>query len=385
MAAAHLSIDISSGSLAAILPFFVSNYGMDYTRIAGLMFASSFLSSIIQPLFGYMADKGSRQWFMGLGAAMTGLCFAVTGFVTEYWLLFAMVTCMGIGSAIFHPEAARMVNLISGRKKASGMSIFSVGGNAGFGFGPLLLVFLVTTFGMKGTALYGIIGVLMGIALLVMMPRIKAAAMEKLGDDTADTADEGKKQFKQTGENDWKGFGRLSLVILFRSTVFSAISGFLPLYCIQVLMASPAEASATLSIISISGVVATLIGGKLADKWGYVKTLRYGCIGMVPLLAVVAFGNSMYAVYAMLIPLSFCMQGTYSPFVVLGQSYLAKNIGFASGITMGLSFSLGNVALPAIGWFADTNGIHAVIIMIVVIAACCGVSTLLLKEPKNIG
>ena len=153
----HLSVDINSGSLPAILPFFVSEYGMDYTSIAGLMFASSFLSSVIQPLFGWLADKGSRQWFMGLGVLMTGLSLALTGFVQDYWSIFAAVTIMGIGSSIFHPEGARNVNAIAGAQKGQGMSIFSAGGNSGFGIGPLLAVFLITTFGMKGTAVYGLI------------------------------------------------------------------------------------------------------------------------------------------------------------------------------------------------------------------------------------
>ena len=79
---------------------------MDYTAIAGLMFASSFLSSIIQPLFGYLADKGSRQWFMAVGVFFAGTSLAITGFVSDYWLIFAAVTVMGIATSIFHPEAA---------------------------------------------------------------------------------------------------------------------------------------------------------------------------------------------------------------------------------------------------------------------------------------
>ncbi|WP_440330278.1 MFS transporter, partial [Mitsuokella multacida] len=142
LAAAHLSNDINTGSLPALLPFFVSFYGMDYTAIAGLMFASSFLSSVIQPLFGYLADKGSRQWFMAVGVFFAGTSLAITGFVSDYWLIFAAVTVMGIATSIFHPEAARCVNGVSQGARGKGMSIFSVGGNGGFGFGPLLAVFL---------------------------------------------------------------------------------------------------------------------------------------------------------------------------------------------------------------------------------------------------
>ena len=377
----HLSVDINSGSLPAILPFFVSEYGMDYTSIAGLMFASSFLSSVIQPLFGWLADKGSRQWFMGLGVLMTGLSLALTGCVTDYWSIFVAVTIMGIGSSIFHPEGARNVNAIAGARKGQGMSIFSVGGNAGFGFGPLLAVFLITTFGMKGTAFYGFTAIIMSSLLFLAAPSIRRAAeasrIASQQDRPVGSAD------ARPQQNDWAAFGRLFLVIVFRSTAFTAISSFLPLFCIQSLGATPAIGSATLSIISIVGVLATLVGGWLADRKGYVHTLRYGCCLLVPCLAVVAFAHNIWAVFAMLIPMSFAMQGPYAAFVVLGQSYLAKSVGFASGVTLGLSFSMGGIIVPSLGWYADHFGINAVMVLILIIAACCAAATFLLPQPKR--
>ena len=379
LSAGHLSVDINSGSLPALLPFFVSEYGMDYTSIAGLMFASSFLSSIIQPLFGWLADKGSRQWFMVLGVLMAGLSLALTGFVTDYWGIFAAVTLMGIGSSIFHPEAARNVNAIAGAKKGQGMSIFSVGGNGGFGLGPLLAVFLVTTFGMHGTAFYGIASLFTAAMIALASPAIRRESQRLLSSPAS-------KQKAQSApqENDWHGFSRLFLVIVFRSTLFTAISSFLPLFCIQVLGASHAVGSATLSIISITGVAATLVGGWLADRQGYVNTLRYGCCLLVPCLAIVVLTQNIWAVYAMLIPMSFAMQGPYAAFVVLGQSYLAKSLGFASGVTLGLSFSIGGIIVPSLGWYADSYGLAAVMLVILGISVCCAAATFLLPEPKKI-
>ncbi|MBQ2136626.1 MAG: MFS transporter, partial [Selenomonas sp.] len=168
-----------------------------------------------------------------------------------------------------------------------------------------------------------------------------------------------------------------------RSTLFTAISSFLPLFCIQVLGASHAVGSATLSIISITGVAATLVGGWLADRQGYVNTLRYGCCLLVPCLAIVVLTQNIWAVYAMLIPMSFAMQGPYAAFVVLGQSYLAKSLGFASGVTLGLSFSIGGIIVPSLGWYADSYGIAAVMLVILGISVCCAAATFLLPEPKK--
>lgn len=386
MAAAHMCDDINSGALPAVIPFFVLNYGMDYKSVGGIMFASCFLSSVIQPVFGYLADRTQRNWFMGMGVLLAGLSFGLTGFLTEYWAIFAAVTVMGIGSSIFHPEAARIVNSISGQQRGAAMSIFSVGGNAGFGIGPLLAVGVITAFGMQGLGVFALVSLVMGSALFLLAPRIKAAArrIQEEAASAAAKADGGTVR-PQRAANDWRAFARLTLVIMFRSLTFSGISSFLPLFCIQVLGASNAAGSATLSVLSIAGIAATLAGGWLADRWGYVSVLRRGCFLLVPLLAAAVFMQNIWVVYLMLIPMSFAMQGTYSSFVVLGQSYLAKSVGFASGVTLGLSFSLGGVLVPALGWYGDVCGIAAVMALVVLMSLLCALATLLLPQPADRG
>lgn len=379
IALSHFAVDINNGSIAAILPFFVTYYGMDYTSIAGLMFASSFLSSIIQPIFGLMADKTSFKWFMPLGIFTTGFALASTGFLKDYWAIFTAITLMGIGAAIFHPEAARLVNAISGKERGAGMGIFSVGGNAGFGLGPLLAVFLITTFGMKGLGVYGVLCFFSGLSLIILAPKMRAVAAAIKAQEIEESPE--KKQVE--AENDWPAFAKLTATIAFRSTVFTSINSFLPMFCITVLATSHATGSMTLSIISLSGIIATLIGGKLADKIGYVKTIRIGCSFLVAVLALLVFSKNIYVVFALLLPLALAIQGTYSSFVVLGQSYLAKNIGFASGVTLGLTFSIGGIMVPVLGRFADTYGLENAMILVVGISVLCALSTLFLPQPKK--
>lgn len=75
--------------------------------------------------------------------------------------------------------------------------------------------------------------------------------------------------------------------------------------------------------------------------------------------AVLAFGllPNLYAAYALLPLLGFVLYAPFSSLVVLGQTYLARNIGFASGITLGLATSLGGVFAPLLGWIADNHGL----------------------------
>lgn len=387
LSASHMSVDITSGALPAILPFYVSEYGMDYTSIAGLMFASSFLSSFVQPLFGWLADKGSRQWFMGFGILLSCCSLAITGFVTDYWTIFIAVSIMGLGSSLFHPEGARTVNALSGQRKGQGLSIFSVGGNAGFGFGPLIAVFLITTYGMKGISAFGLWGIGMCLASFLLAGKLKlaiaAATPHKditAGKNNDDIANE-KKNPKAV--NDWNSFSRLSIVIFVRSVVFTGLCSFLPLFCIQELGTSAAAGSLTISVFSMVGILATLIGGFMADKKGYVPVLRMGCLMMAPVFALAILSHNIYVLYAMLIPLSIAVQGPYSSFVVLGQTYLAKNMGFASGVTLGLSTSVGGIVAPSLGKIGDNCGISTVMYILIGITILGAVTSLFLKDPQK--
>ena len=147
----HLCADLGGGALPAILPFLMVNRGITYEAAAGLTFALSSIGSLIQPLFGSMVDKTSRPWLMSLGILLSGCGVSMLGFFDNYWAMFAAVALTGVGSALFHPDAGRMANYVAGEAKGRGISNFSVGGNMGGALGPMLAVFGITLFGMKGT------------------------------------------------------------------------------------------------------------------------------------------------------------------------------------------------------------------------------------------
>lgn len=377
IAAAHFMTDLNLGSLPAVLPFFISAYGFDYKAVAGFVFASSCLSTVVQPLFGWLADRGSRQWFMGFGLLLCGLSFAATGFLTDYWAIFTAIIISGVGSAIFHPEAAKLVNAISGGKRGTGMSIFSVGGNGGFGVGPLLAVALITAFGLKGLAFYGIATLAFGVPLLLLGHRIAPPATAPKAKRSAACPENAERT------NDWPAFSRLTVFIVLRSACFVGISSFLPLFCIYALGASHQTAGATLTVIALSGVAFTFLGGPLADRFGYVKLVRVGSLLLIPAIALAVFPGNLWWTFAMLLPISLAFNVTYSPFVVLGQTYLAKSVGFASGITLGISFSAGGIIAPALGWFGDLYGIESTMALIAGLALVAALFAWWLPQPRR--
>jgi FSR family fosmidomycin resistance protein-like MFS transporter len=382
LSAGHLCTDLSGGALPALLPFLVLYYDLDYAAVGGLMFASSFLSSVIQPIFGYLADKLSQSWFLVAGVFLSGACFALTGFVSDYWAIFTVVALMGVGGSMFHPEAARLVHAVSGRNEGKAMGIFSVGGNGGFGIGPLLVVGAVISFGMPGMVVFAVIAVMMSLLLIRALPSLRRAVQDV---SPATQSRETVRDGAIAGKNDWRQFSKLTIVIIFRAIAVSSLFSFLPLFCIHILGASEAAGSLVLSVLSLSGIVMTLWGGSLADRYGCVWTLRLCCILFVPLMIFITISTQIWIVYALLLPLSFCVSGAYSAYVVLGQRYLARSIGFASGVTMGLAFSIGGMLVPVLGWVADMYGLLAAMEVITACTIGAAACSFVLPEPaKNV-
>lgn len=375
LSAAHAVADLPPGALPALLPFFALYYHLSYTEIAGLMFASSCLSSAVQPVFGLLADRSDKNALMATGVLLSGIGLALTGFVSGYWTVFAGVTLMGIGSAIFHPQAARSVNFLAGKQKSTGIGIFSVGGNAGFGFGPLIAVWAVTLWGLKGTALFGIFGIAFALVLLILNARLTQATAQSRSENAPDC-----KVRSREGTNDWHAFVRLTLVIIGRSVVFCTVSAFLPLYCIRTLGVTEAVAGTTIAVLAFGCAAMTLLGGYLGDRIGLIRMLRLGSLVLVPSTAALVLCPNIFWIYVVLMVLSFGINAPYPAFVVLGQTYLAKNIGFASGVTLGLSFSVGGLFVPILGKLADATSLTVVFTVLIALSALCALGAFMLRE-----
>lgn len=350
----HLSCDINSGALPAILPFLRAAYGLSYQATGGLMFAYAFLSSMIQPVFGLLSDRLSKPWFIPVGVLLAGSGLAAIGWISGYWGIFAAIGLSGVGAALFHPEGARFANRVSGQSKGTGMSLFSIGGNGGFVLGPLLATACLGAFGLGGTAVFAVLAVMTAGILLWsiyrMGPAMDADAAGKKAEPALGAEGE------TPGRNDWGEFSKLTVSIVTRSVTFVGFNTFIPLYWVSAFGQSTATGALALTFFSVCGVVSNVFGGMLADKFGYRTVIRVVFALMPPVVAAFSLSGNLYAAWALLPLLGFVLYAPFSAQVVLGQQYLAKNIGFASGITLGLATSLGGVVAPLLGWVADHYG-----------------------------
>src|ERR671928_1103351 len=155
----HLATDFANGALPALLPFLVDRFSLSYTLAAVVMLASAASSSLVQPLFGAWSDRRGAMWLLPGGVALAGVGIALAAAAPSYWLVLLLVVLSGLGVAAYHPEGSKFAAYASGRRRASGMSLFSIGGNVGFALGPTIATPVVLALGLAGGAVLAVPGV----------------------------------------------------------------------------------------------------------------------------------------------------------------------------------------------------------------------------------
>ena len=149
----HLMVDLNTGALPALLPYLKNAFALSYTMTSMLVLVANVSSSLVQPVFGYLSDRSTKAWLLPFGVIVATCGMASVGLVHSYPMLLLLVMVSGIGIASYHPEAYKTAYLATGEKKATGISLFSVGGNIGLGLGPLAVVLCLATWGPHGLLL----------------------------------------------------------------------------------------------------------------------------------------------------------------------------------------------------------------------------------------
>ncbi|MBM4306834.1 MAG: MFS transporter, partial [Deltaproteobacteria bacterium] len=151
LSVAHFVTDLNQGALPALLPFFKDALNLSYTMAGTILLSANLTSSIIQPILGHLSDRRPIGWFLPLAPIIACLGISASGFIPNYFLLLVLIIITGFGIALFHPEGFKTAYFFTGEKKATGMSIFAVGGNLGIAIGPIWALLLVTSLGLHGT------------------------------------------------------------------------------------------------------------------------------------------------------------------------------------------------------------------------------------------
>lgn len=360
LAFSHIVVDLSSGALPVLLPFLKAAFDLTYTQVGVIVLFQNITSSVIQPAFGYVADRLSLPWLIPAGILLSGLGVGLTGLVGSYYQLLAIVVVTGLGLAIFHPQGSKSAHFVSAKtRRGQSMAIFSVGGNLGHALGTVIMAALLTLPGViTNTPWLGLPGLLTAALVWLNLPRVSppppAGAAGQKGGAAAPLP--------------YLLVALLVVFIFVRSTIHAGLSTFIPLYYVDYLGGSPVYAGYLLSVFLMAGVAGTYVGGTLSDKYGR-KTLIIGStlIGW-PLLALFQFTSGM-ATLVLVGVTGFVLIASFSPLLVLSQEMMPGREAMAAGLTIGFSIGVGGVGVTALGYFADHFGVPAVFTVIALLPA----------------
>jgi len=374
----HLVTDMMGGALPVLLPVLKSEFSLSYTQLGVIILVSNLVSSVIQPVFGIWSDRKAVLWLLPIGCLVAALGMAWVGFAPTYYFVLIAITLNGIGSAAYHPEGSKQAFLISGERKATAMSIYSVGGNIGHGLGPMIAVLLLGLSGRKGMAWFLVIALITAFLLNHFIPAIRRQVEQGV-------YNEGEKDTGLSKDTVKKGviygISLLVMIVVMRSLVHIGLTNFIPLYVEEYLHGSKEYGALLLTVFLLSGAVGTIVGGPAADWIGRKKVIVLSFLLVTPLLWLFLFSSGTWT-----LPLAalsgFVLISTFSVTVVYAQELIPHNVGLASGLTLGFAFGVGALGGLAFGAAADVWGIPAVLKVICLLPIPALLLALALPDEK---
>jgi FSR family fosmidomycin resistance protein-like MFS transporter len=340
LSSGHLAVDFAGGALFVLIPYLHDKFDLSYTLAAVLVLCSAISGSIVQPLFGLWSDRRGAIWLIPAGVVAGGTGMALASVSPTYGLVVFFVIVSGLGTAAFHPEGSKFAAYVSGRRRASGMSLFSIGGNLGFGLGALAAALLVDALGLGG-----------GLLLAVPCVAVSAVLFSLRGYLLGFVPDRETEERVQ-GEDDPRALSLLLIVITFRSLAWYGLLTFVPLWEVSQ-GHSKQYGTALLWAMLLVGGIGTLAAGPIADRVGLRTVLLAANVAICPLMLVfVLVGGAVGAIALGLVGIA--VIGTFGITMVMAQQYLPSRIGTASGLSIGFSIGLGGIAAVILGGIADS-------------------------------
>jgi FSR family fosmidomycin resistance protein-like MFS transporter len=296
---------------------------------------------------------------------------SLAGLVPSYWALLAVVVVSGLGVAAYHPEGYRTANQVAGDRKATGLSLFSIGGNIGIALGPPAITFLVPRFGLPGTLGLLAPGLLVAGLLATVLPALITAP----GPRTTARATRG-------GDRDMRGAMALLIgVVTVRSWTQLGLVTYVPFLYVELLGQDPRVVGMLLFLFLGAGAVGTLAGGPIADRWGSRRYIVASLLLSTPLIALFLWRPGAWIAAVALGATGFVLVSSFSITVALGQAYLPRSLGMAAGLIVGLAIGTGGIGVTILGWVADHWGLYAALRVVAALPLAGLVIALCLPEP----
>lgn len=354
----HCTNDMLQSVIMAVYPLVKSELALSFAQVGLITMVYQISASVFQPVMGMVMDRHQKPWSlpMGMGFTFTGLM--LLAFVHQFWLVLVSVALVGIGSSIFHPEAARLTALASGGKRGLAQSLFQVGGNLGGSFGPLLAALVIAPYGRQNV---GLIALLALVGMCIMLPVCRwYRARLKEWDERRRQRGEGLRHEMPYSVPKTVFIIGVIIVLIFSKYIYMAsLNSYYTFYLIHKFGVSVQDSQFYLFIFLFATAVGTLLGGPIGDRIGRKYVIWGSILGTAPFsLLMPHVGLVSTVILSFLI--GFILSSAFPAILVYAQELLPYKIGLISGIFYGFAFGIAGIASAVLGNFADEYGIEYV-------------------------
>jgi MFS transporter, FSR family, fosmidomycin resistance protein len=352
----HFTGDFYSSFIIPLLPLFIIKFSLSLAQAGLLIGLSRFLSFVVQPPVGYLADRFATRIFVLGGPLLVMAFISLTGIVPNFALLTLFVCIGSIGSSMFHPTVAGMVAPYSGRHFGFSMSLFIMGGTLAFGVGPLFITWFVENFGLQATPWTMILG-LGGMIFLyrtVPLPQVEGFQNQSLTGS-----------IKEVFGPVWKPVVLVWLIMVIRTYVSQSYLTFMPvLYANEGY--SLVSVGSAVSLFTVAGAVSGLLAGHYSDRIGFKPVFLVAHFLTTPSMFLLLFLRGHW-VYPGAFLTGFFALATIPLGVAMVQKLAPRGKSMASSLMTGLAYGVGGLLTPLTGMAADAFSIRTVLSILAVI------------------
>lgn len=347
----HFLNDLMQSLIPALYPMLKEEFNLDFAQIGIITLAFQFTASLLQPTVGFYTDKRPHPYSLSIGMGSTLFGLLMLSVAHSYTVILISAALIGIGSAIFHPEASRVARLASGGKFGTAQSLFQVGGNAGQAVGPLLAAFIVLPRG-QGAIAWVSIAALIAMLVLFRVGKWYGAHVRAPKPIAQTKADHGKLPRARV-----LFLLSILMLLLFSKNVYtSSLTSFFTFYLIDRFQIPVQAAQVQLFVFMAAIAVGTLLGGALTDKIGRRPMIWISILGALPFTLAMPYA-SLFWTGILTICIGLLMASAFPAILVYAHELVPGRVGLVSGAFFGLAFGLGGLGAAGMGGIADQYGI----------------------------
>ncbi|NGF56111.1 MFS transporter [Parapedobacter sp. SGR-10] len=349
----HLLNDLIQSIIPSVYPMFKENFSLTFSQVGLITMTSQLSASVLQPFVGLYTDKHPNSKSLAIAMSITLIGLICISLAPTFPILLASVALIGVGSAIFHPEASRVAHLASGGKKGLAQSVFQVGGNAGTSIGPLLAALIIIPYGQQYIGWFGVVA-LLGIVLLSLIGRWYGA---NLANNTV--------LISKTAQNKESSLSRskilismliLMLLIFSKYIYMASMTNYFTFYLIDKFGISIQQSQ--LYLFAFLGAIAagTIIGGPLGDRYGRKLIIWISILGAAPFTLLLPHMDLVGTVVLAII-IGIIISSAFSAILVYATELVPGKVGMISGMFFGFAFGIAGIGSAILGELADHTSI----------------------------